>query len=264
MIEIRSDAGTARISRYGAQVLDATLRGRRLLWAPPGAIDAADTRDAANERSGKAVRGGVPVCFPWFGPHPDGLPQHGFARTRVWDVRDQRADRVVFELSDDEGTRALWPHAFRAELAIEIGEVLAFALTVDNTGAAAFTITYALHSYLAAPAATAFVDGLDGRARREGGLDSVQSGPVWTARPLDAIFPGAPPRVTLHDGAGGRIGVEADAMPSTIVWNPGPNDVADIGDGWRDFVCVERGRVGSEAVTLSPGARHTATMRLSV
>lgn len=237
IIELTSDDASARVAARGAQVLDAGLRGVPLLWLSPLVLDQV-------QNPGQAVRGGVPVCFPWFGRR-QGMLAHGFARNRDWRLAERSSDRVVFALDDDDETRALWPHRFHAELALRLDEALNFDFTVTNRDDAAFTFTYALHSYFAVTEPDG-VDGLDG----------------FTI-PIDAVFERAPDRLVLR-GADRRITIESRNMASAVVWNPGPNDVPDIGEEWRDFVCVERGNIGAAAVTLDPDQRHTASMRLTV
>ncbi len=251
-VESTTASGRARLTTHGAQLLEARLGDRDLLWLSPN----------ASFEPGSAIRGGVPICFPWFGKHPDGLPAHGFGRNREWQVLDRMTDRVVFGLDDDADTRALWPHRFHAEVAITLADDVHFAWTVRNTGDTRFTFTYALHSYFAVPDAwECAVEGLDERLRSEGDQVTTQRGAVGFVEPIDAKFETGPEHLLLR-ASEHEIAVDADEMPSAVVWNPGPNDVPDIGDGWHDFVCVERGRIGAEAVTLWPGEVHQAAMRL--
>jgi glucose-6-phosphate 1-epimerase len=252
MVELTSASGRARLTTHGAQLLEARLADRDLLWLSP----------RARLEPGSAIRGGVPICFPWFGKHPDGLPAHGFARNREWRVLHRAADRAVFGLDDDPDTLALWPHRFHAEMAFMLDDAVNFAWTVINTDDKPFRFTYALHSYFGVgDARDCAVDGLDGRSRADGGHVTSQRGAVEFVDPIDAIFEAAPSRLVLR-GSDHDLTIDVDGMPSAVLWNPGPNEVADIGDGWRDFVCVERGRVGTAAVILEPGAVHRASMRM--
>jgi glucose-6-phosphate 1-epimerase len=100
-----------------------------LVWLSPLAREQAEV-------PGQAVRGGVPVCFPWFGRR-HGMPAHGFARNRDWHLADRSPDRVVFTLDDDDETRALWPHRFHAELALHLDDAINFDFTVTNRDDAA-------------------------------------------------------------------------------------------------------------------------------
>jgi D-hexose-6-phosphate mutarotase len=257
LIELASASGHARISRRGAQVLDASfLPDQRLVWLSPQAPSQAAT-------PGVAVRGGVPVCFPWFGKHPQGLPSHGFARNRDWRVLEHATDRAVFALDDDAETLLLWPHRFHAEMTISLHDGLDFAFIVTNTDVAPFRFSYALHTYVAVDSSReCYVDGLDGRLRQEAGqVTAPQRGAVAVDNGIDAVFERAADHLVLRDGER-SIAVDADGMTSAVIWNPGASDIPDIGDQWRDFVCVERGRIGSAAVTVDPGQSHTGSMRL--
>ena len=104
----------------------------------------------------KAIRGGIPVIFPWFGPragHPE-APAHGFARTAEWEVESLAEDgdgvvTAVFHLTADDGTRALWPNDFDLRYRVAIGHTLTLTLEVENTSAAPFEFENALHTYFA-------------------------------------------------------------------------------------------------------------------
>jgi glucose-6-phosphate 1-epimerase len=250
-IELTSAHGRAVVTRRGAQVLETILDGYPLLWL-----------SAHAPAAGAPIRGGIPVCFPWFGRHPAGFPAHGFARITDWQPVEQSTDRIVYALDDTEHTRTMWPHHFHAELAVRVDDALTLDFTVDNTGAVPFRFTYALHSYLAVDALSAsVVDGLDGRVRIDDGRRTTQDGPVRLDRSIDAIFEESGDRLTLREGAR-RTTVDADGMTSAVIWNPGTNTILDLGEDWRGFVCVERGRVGAAEVALAPGERHQASMRL--
>ena len=107
-------------------------------------------------REDRAIRGGVPICFPWFGPHPSDptAPAHGFARLADWTLVDSSDDpdatvRLTFVLEADEHTSSAWPHPCRLTYSASIGSTLAMSLQVDNRSAGPFTFEAALHTYLA-------------------------------------------------------------------------------------------------------------------
>ncbi|WP_374535450.1 D-hexose-6-phosphate mutarotase [Chitinimonas taiwanensis] len=256
LIELVSAHGRARISPQGAQVLDAELDGRPLLWLSP----------LADFTPGKAVRGGVPLCFPWFGKHPQGLPAHGFARNQRWTVLEQSASQVRLALEDNAETRALWPHAFRLELTLQLDQALDFTFRVENRDALPIQFSYALHSYFAVTDLHgSLVQGLDGCLRRElAHVTMPQPGAVRLVEPIDAVFELAPAVLQLQEGPR-QVLIEAESMRSAVVWNPGPaaEAVADIGVHWPEYVCVERGNIGAAAITLAAGEVHQASMRLS-
>jgi len=268
VVELATASSTCTIALHGAQVLSFAPRGERdWLWVSDRAVFAA----------GKALRGGIPICFPWFGPHAEdrALPAHGFARTRLWrlaGVEEIGANelRARLELASDPETARLFPHPFVARLAVTAGDALELAFEVENPGEAPFAFELALHTYFAvADAGGAAVAGLDGCAY----LDKVDGGarrregaaPVRFTGEVDRVYECSGP-VTLADPAGGRtLRIEGEGAGSTVVWNPGAaktRTLADISpEGYRGFVCVETGRIGDQRVTLPPGGRHEIRVR---
>jgi glucose-6-phosphate 1-epimerase len=253
----------AELALQGAHVLRYGRQGERpLLWVSREAIYA----------PGKAVRGGVPVCWPWFGPHPaePAKPQHGIVRTTMWELRETGADDEVtwarLGLRDSEASRAIWPHAFDLELAVRVGERLDIALTARNTGDAPLTCGGALHSYFAVgDVAQILIEGLDGtryRDKVDGGALKAQDGPVRIAGEVDRVYLDTEATCTLVDPALARlVVVEKAGSRTTVVWNPGAEkaramtDFAD--DEYSGMVCVETANAEGDVVELAPGESHT-------
>ncbi len=273
MIDVDNAHATARISLYGGQVLAYRPRG--------AAADLLFASEQAQYQPGKAIRGGVPVCWPWFGPDPQGLgrPAHGLARTRLWALRRTETlpgDETLVELGlrDNADTRALWPHAFDLSLTIMVGATLRLALSTHNTGTTPFEITQALHSYFSVgDIAQARVQGLDGcaytdKATGAGGAVKRQTGDVTVAAEVDRLYAGVPPSLTLVDGAlNRRVCITFEGSRTAVVWNPwaaiaaGMADLPD--DGYRRFVCVETANAGPEVITLAPGRTHTLVAQIA-
>src|SRR3569623_1215042 len=151
----------AAISLLGALLLN---------WAPHGTPPVVWESPAAKYSAGKSVRGGVPVCWPWFGPHATepAIPAHGVARSLAWDViateaLSSGATRLVFRFVPPANTRAWWPHASQLELHLSIGTVLEMDLVTRNLSDSDITITEALHTYFGVSDVHAIsVLGLDG------------------------------------------------------------------------------------------------------
>lgn len=259
--DIQTPHARAHIALQGAQVLT---------WQPSGQKPVLWVSKATVYVPGKAVRGGVPVCWPWFGAR-DGLPAHGFVRTRLWELRETRLDaagQVVLRLgiTDDADTRALWDFAFDLELVVTVGQTLSLALVTHNTGTAAFTITDALHTYFhVGDIGQVTVQGLDGCAY----LDKVQnfaparqSGAVTFTGETDRIYLDTTSDCLIDDKAWGRsIRVAKQGSSSTVVWNPWrerEKTFPDMAAGeHREMVCVETCNAGPDQVSLAPGQRHT-------
>ncbi|OLP08259.1 D-hexose-6-phosphate mutarotase [Rhodoferax antarcticus] len=207
---------------------------------------------AAVYESGKGVRAGVPVCWPWFGAVP-GKPAHGLVRTRLWQLRGAALDasgQVVLRLGicDDDVTRSFWEHAFELELLVTVGRTLTLALTTHNTGAEAFEITQALPSYFCTgDSAQTTVQGLDGCHY----LDKVQdfalcqqSGAVTFQSETDRIYTDTTANSLIVDAATGRtLRITKQGSASTVVWNPWSDKEKTMADmacsEYRQMLCVE-------------------------
>jgi glucose-6-phosphate 1-epimerase len=229
--------------------------------------------------AGKGIRGGVPVCFPWFAAHPTDAtkPAHGFARTTVWTLHDITSDalgntRLVLRLGADAATRALWPHDFAATLTLSLGPRLEMTFGVENTGNRELDYEAALHTYLTVgDVERVTLHGLE-RSRyidKVDGLREKMSGdaPIRPAGEIDRVFLDTTAACEVADPVLGRtLRVEKSGSRTTVVWNPGPVKgpaVPDLGgDAWRRFICVETANVGEHAVRLPPGGRHEMTARL--
>ncbi|HCO49695.1 MAG TPA: hypothetical protein DIT55_09865 [Spirochaetaceae bacterium] len=269
LLRLHADGGDCSVYPYGAHVASFRPAGREeMLWMSP--------YSAFEE--GKPIRGGIPLCFPWFGKHGSrsDLPLHGFARTRAWylastaPLPDGRT-RAVFTLGDDESTRALWPFRFRLALAISVGEKLEMELKVRNTGAPAFKYEEAFHTYFRVgdPAACE-VRGLDGLGyidRAHGDARVLQSGAARFVGETVNTYRGARSASELVDHSTGQlIRVEQENMDATVLWNPGAaagGANPEIREAWNQFVCVESANCLDFAITLSPGESHRAIVRLS-
>ncbi len=269
-VELQSrDGARATVAPHGAHVL---------AWRPAGSHDDHLFLSAASAfRPGTAIRGGVPVIFPQFADRGP-LPKHGFARTLPWTIVSQAGStddgrvRVRFGLADGPETRALWPHAFAAELTVTVGAAtLEVALGVENRGPAPFAFTGALHSYLrAVDAAGAAVHGLRGVRyldSTDGGRERVDEGEVVAIRgEVDRIYLDAPARLTLREGDRAVLAIESAGFRDAVVWNPGAEKGAALADlepgGATRFVCVEAATV-AVPVELAPGEHWAGTQTLT-
>ncbi|MEZ0389360.1 MAG: D-hexose-6-phosphate mutarotase, partial [Verrucomicrobium sp.] len=224
---------------------------------------------------GKAIRGGIPVCFPWFGPHPTdpNLPAHGFARTAHWQLIERGADFAVLGLSSNVRTLAQWPHAFEVNYRIKLLETgLHLEFEVENTGARPFTFETALHSYfVVSDVKEAVVEGLDGKTYLDhvtGNDRKVQAGNVTFTGETDRLYVDAPGPVRLRDEFRTIRIINLEGWRSTTVWNPWTEKaraLKDLGeDQWPGFVCVEAGFAADDAVTLEPGDRYRLAVEIKV
>lgn len=254
----------------GAHVTRAQLgNGEDLLFLSPR------TRFA----EGVPIRGGIPLVFPWFGDDPEGRgrPAHGFARRVPWrlveSAEDAASTRAVLELEDDDGTRALWPHRFRAQLEVRCGERLDLRFSIENRDAAPFRCEVLFHTYLRVRGVDACtVSGLSGaryRDKAKGGVLVTDEAPVVAfGGEVDRTYCGTTATCTVDDpGFRRRLVVTTQNARSTVVWSPGTEKaerLSDLGDAWRQFVCVESGNVDADTFVLAPGARHECAVGIGV
>jgi len=267
--ELTAPGGRVVLSLQGAQVLSyVPTEQPDLLWLSPN----------ARFEQGKAIRGGIPVCWPWFGDHPeDGeLPAHGFARNVLWEVRSSFAGddttHLQLGLTESVTSQRLWPTPFDLTLDIELGSTLKLTLTTRNTGPHSIGITEALHTYFAVSGTDSIrTEGLNGcryRDKLENYAIKPQREELIPEPPLDRVYDHSASGLKLLDAGLKRvIRIDKRASESTIVWNPGPEaaaGIADIGaEPSRRYICIESGNALDSAVSLAPGATHALVMELS-
>lgn len=251
------------VALHGAQVLAWNLDGVGLLWLSP----------TARIRAGKGIRGGIPVCWPWFADHATDAtkPAHGFVRHRAWSVAATNAtpDAVSITLATaaTDADQHLWPHRAAVRLTVTLGATLSLALETTNTGPASCPLTEALHTYFrVSDIANAQVTGLDGCTyldKLEGFTSKTQSGPIGFAGEVDRIYLGDTGAIAIHDAGSRRtLHIGGTGSRSAVVWNPWTDKTARLGDmgspdAFRQMLCVETANAGTDVVTLMPGDTHT-------
>jgi glucose-6-phosphate 1-epimerase len=271
-IAITTPHSEALVYLHGAHVAHFQIHGKEpVLFLSDRSLFAPD----------KAIRGGVPVVFPWFGPNKTDpkAPSHGFARTAPWTLQGaaQQADgsvTVTLTLRDSEITRALWPHAFELEYRITVSDLLTLELTVRNLGPDAFTFEEAFHSYFTVEDVRQItIAGLSGREY----LDKTQNmAPFRQDDPelkieseTDRHYLATRDSVMITDHSlDRRISIDKENSEVTVVWNPWiekAKAMADLGDDeWQNFVCVETANAYDFAVELLPGGVHAMKATIAV
>jgi glucose-6-phosphate 1-epimerase len=261
--------------RDGATAI-ATLQGAHLVsWTLPGGEEQLFLSDRAVYQAGRAIRGGIPVCFPQFADRGPLAQQHGFARTLAWSfegVHETAAGRrASFVLESSAQTLALWPHAFRVTLEATIaGRGLEVALRVENRSAEAWDFTAALHTYLRiTDAAGAKLHGLRAVRYLERGAGAIEAEArdfIPAREPIDRTYFATPRETRLEDGGRG-IRIAQRGFTDTVVWNPGAEKTAQMPDmdpqGYLQMLCVEAAAV-EPRVSLPPGALWTGAQSVSV
>ena len=264
--EIRNAQATASLCLQGAHLMT---------WQPKSqAVPVVWLSRDAKLAAGKSIRGGAPVCWPWFGAHASeaGFPGHGFARTVPWRVvgsgtEPNGATRLTLRLQENEKTRAQWPHACMLDLTVVVGETLRMELTTENTGAADFVIGEALHTYFRIGDIGAVrVSGLencDYWDKVGGSTLKKQSGVIDFSGETDRVYINTAAECVIEDDKlKRRIYVAKSGSFSTVVWTPWAEKAGKMGDmgqpdGWREMVCVESVNAIENVVKVAAGARHT-------
>jgi glucose-6-phosphate 1-epimerase len=261
---VTSPLANADIYLHGAQVT---------AWRPAGEGEVIFVSGQSKWEDGRAIRGGIPVCFPWFRAKADdaSAPAHGFVRTREWNLESAQVNgdgvvRVVCATGSDEASRRWWPHEFRLTHRITVGKTLRLELTVTNTGNTAFRFEEALHTYFrVGDVEQVEVRGLEGVSfldNMDGNRQKVQNGSLRLSGPADNAYIDTRSAVEFSDPALGRtVRTGKENSSTTIVWNPwrqGAAKLVDLGDEeWRQMICVEASNILGGAISLDPGEEHT-------
>jgi len=269
---IANNLGKALVSTYAGQVLHFKPRAEEedLLFVSKSAYFA----------DGKAIKGGAPVCWPWFGPDPEGKgrPAHGFVRNRQWRVTgsaalDDGTTQIELGLDADAGTREIWPHDFQLRIRITVGSELQIELVTTNLGEQPFQLTQALHTYFRiGDIKTTRVLGLQGLEyvdKVDGGARKTQQGQVLIDGEVDRIYQGVEGELEIEDAGFDRhIRIFSSGSRSAVVWNPWAEiaaGMADLGnDDYRRMLCVETTNAGEDVVSVTPGESFTLGVRYSV
>ena len=259
IIVIHNDDAEARIALHGAHVLS---------YIPQRQQPVIFTSQEAIYREGKAIRGGIPLCWPWFGAHPSesSQPSHGHARTAFWRLEkaDSDGDISTLTLSFGHGDLA-------AVVTISVGVSLEVSLTTTNTGSETSTIGGALHSYFqVSHIENVSLTGLDNIHYTDTLTDTaeVQQGEIKIDEEIDNIYHDSTDTITLYDKQWNRsIVVEKTGSLSSVVWNPWikkSQSMADLGDDeYLNFVCIEAANAATDTYLLEPGESHTLSTTIT-
>ncbi|GIW75915.1 MAG: D-hexose-6-phosphate mutarotase [Phycisphaerae bacterium] len=248
-------------------------------WCPTGCEEVLYLSPRSQFSPGAAIRGGVPICFPWFGPHVQdaSLPTHGFARTLPWEPVEHlsREDGVTIHTrlrsnANSEGRG----NQFVIDYHVTFGPKLRMRFIINNVGKQGFDFELALHAYLAvSDVRNIRVGGLEGveYVDKADGMRRKRQSEQWLnlEGETDRVYMGVESGCVVEDtGWARRILVEKSNSRSTVIWNPcetKAEQLKDLGaENWRGFVCVEPGNVGENKVHLEPGGRHEMAATIGV
>ncbi len=269
--QLEGQAATATVYLHGAHVTAFQPVGEKpVLWMS----------EKSHFTDGQPIRGGVPICWPWFGPNQndDQLPAHGVARLRAWTpleasvLQDGRCRlRLGFTPEGDECKMV--PTGLRMEYSITVGHSLTLELETINDGNSPCAFEDALHSYFdVADPKIAQVKGLEGTTyldKLENSANKIQSGPIDFTAETDRVYMHPNGATQIQDPASGRcIRIQQHGANNTVVWNPWINKskaMPDFGDDeWTGMCCVEAVNCLRDRIQLLPGNRHCTRMEISL
>ena len=248
-IEVSNTLSSIKIALQGAHIFDFRVKGKAPLLF---------LSDTSHFKVGKAIRGGVPICLPWFSAHPSdaSLPNHGFARTSIWthvktEEIDKNKTKIILELKSSEETLKLWPYLFELQLEILMSDKLEIALMTKNSGLKPFVITQALHSYLLIKnISSACIDGLDRTKYYDKLTDTYnnpQKGKLCFSAEVDRVYENVCKPLHIEDTEVQTIGSN-----TVVVWNPGEGfkkNFSDLSD-YRTMLCIESANTLNDEVIV--------------
>ena len=272
VIEINNMFASATISLQGAHVLS---------WKPVGEKDVIWLSDDATFATGKSVRGGIPVCWPWFGAHesePD-FPAHGFARTVLWQVTEAQQltngeTQVSFKLDTqllEQKYQQMWPQSTVAEYHLRIGKTLRLELSTFNNSAEAVILGQALHTYFnVSDVSATTIEGLadkDYLDKTDGFVRKKQSGLITIDSEVDRVYLNTADDVVIND-QNRNIMIKKQGSLSTVVWNPWKevaDKMADLGqDGYLTMLCVESANAAEDTINIPAGGSHSLNVSYEI
>lgn len=266
-LEIENKSAIAKIALQGGHLFHYQQQGKKpLLWLSK----------KSHFTSGKAIRGGIPICWPWFGKHRSNptLPQHGFARTSLFEFLestepDESITEITLQLQNSEETLSLWPFKFQLFLRITVGSTLKVALTTRNCDSKSFTISSALHTYFAvSDISKVSVQGLDTRTYWDALTNEIkaQKGDIQIREEVDRVYQKTTDTLLLCD-RDRTLQITPEGSSSAVVWNPWQektNRMTDMQeDAYKTMLCIETANALEDARKLDSGKEHTLQVTLS-
>lgn len=271
LIEITNEHASALISLQGAHLLS---------WKPNNQQEVIWLSNEASFSVGKSVRGGIPICWPWFGAHESSTtyPAHGFARTVFWQVTNtallENGDiEIYFKLETNElpeKYQQMWPQNTTAEYIVTIGKILNIDLITTNNSDEDMTIGQALHTYFAVDnVSTTQVTGLEDKSyldKTDNFKQKEQTGAIHINEEIDRIYLNTTDEITIEDTKR-KINIKKQGSASTVVWNPWKAVAEKMGDlgenGYLKMLCVESANAADDVRVVKAGESHKLSVTYS-
>jgi len=265
-IHVQNSVASAKIALQGAHLFDFQVTGKKKLLF---------VSETALFQKAQAIRGGIPICWPWFGAHEtdSSLPNHGFARKSLWkhhstENLNESETKVSLSLGHTAKTYALWPYEFLLTLDIYIGEQLKLVLTSTNLDTKTFSVSSALHTYFEIENIyKTIIEGLEDKKfydKCNNTLGNIQKDDVDFRQEVDRVYQGVENEVIIHDNDQ-DIYVKTEGSESIVVWNPGKELTAKMPDlsDHEHMLCVESANVMDDVKVLESKESYTLTLTIT-
>ena len=257
-LQIQNDSATVKIALQGAHIFEYKRRDEDILWLS----------ETSDFELGKAIRGGVPICWPAFGMNNPELPQHGFARTSLFEFIssvevDSDTTVVDLRLTHSEDSLKLWNYKFELVLKVTISDKLTMELKTTNLDEKEFKLTQALHSYFKlSDISNAVVKGLNNKPCFDAltNKTNIQNGDITFNQEFDRVFQEVDCELILHDKEK-TISINNEGSSSVVVWNPWIDKCKRMSamqdEAYKEFICIESANAFEDFITLKPNEEHT-------
>jgi len=265
-LEFSNAKSSIKISLQGAHIFDFCVKGKKPLLF---------LSKTAKFKEGLPIRGGIPICWPWFGKHPtnSSLPNHGFARVSLWKhllTQELSKDKtkIIMSLQSSPQSLAIWPYAFELILEIIISDILELSLITKNTGTKSFSLSQALHTYLLIEdIKQASIEGLDTKPyynKLNDTYKNIQKGKLLFTEEVDRVYEECTQTLRLKD-KNQDIFIQTQGSKAVVVWSPGEHFADYFSDlsGYKTMLCIESANTLESEITLEPSQSHTLKSILS-
>jgi len=272
VLEVKNQLAEARISLQGAHLLS---------WVPRDESEVIWLSEDATFSEDKSVRGGIPICWPWFGAHQnnEAFPAHGFARTVMWELTGAKQlvtgeTQIKFTLNTEqlsEQLQKMWPNATSAQYTVTVGENLRLELKTTNNSAEDIIIGEALHTYFnVGDISKTQVEGLDGKEyldKPDNFKRKKQTGLIEINEEVDRVYLQTPDDIFINNQQR-KIKINKQGSYSTVVWNPWEAVAEKMGDlgegGYLQMLCVESANAAEDVIHIKAGQSHTLNVTYSL
>ncbi len=260
-IEIQNSAAHAKIALQGAHIFDYVRSGSALLWLS----------ETSKFEEGRAIRGGIPICWPRFGNLDKSLPQHGFARIFLFELIkveevNERLTQVHLQLKSSEISKKIWNYDFTLDIVFDISETLSISMKTTNEDAKEFLLTQAFHTYFQVKnIENITIEGLKGVEFLDTLTDtkSVENRALKISAETDRVYLGVKRDICLREDDK-EVLIHAENSHSAIVWNPWIEKCSKMSamqpEAYKEFVCIESANAFDDFRTLKPNERYTLSV----